>query len=123
MTHHQWSKKAKPATPCTCHHLTYGGRCLNCGYDPNSLTGRGATILPAKEVVNTKTQMTPAIETILRIQNMTLDCQHELLRLIGFTDKELVDKNLSQNIEEASKQLTAAHASLEKAIMSARLVK
>jgi hypothetical protein len=35
MTHNQWSEKAKPTVPCTCHHMTYGGRCLNCGYDPS----------------------------------------------------------------------------------------
>jgi len=29
------ARNAAPATPCSAHSLTYGGRCLNCGWDPN----------------------------------------------------------------------------------------
>lgn len=34
MTHAEHSKKAKLATPCTQWDITFGGRCLKCGYDP-----------------------------------------------------------------------------------------
>lgn len=34
MTHAERSKLSRSATPCSVHHLTFGGRCLNCGYDP-----------------------------------------------------------------------------------------
>ena len=34
MTHHEYLQNHKTSTPCTAHHLTFGGRCLNCGYDP-----------------------------------------------------------------------------------------
>jgi len=32
--HTEHAKKARVATPCLSHHGTFGGRCLNCGYDP-----------------------------------------------------------------------------------------
>ena len=35
MTHTEHSTKAKVSTPCTAHDITFGGRCLNCGYDPS----------------------------------------------------------------------------------------
>jgi hypothetical protein len=38
MTHREHASQVRPAQPCTCHHLTYGGRCLNCGYDPTGTT-------------------------------------------------------------------------------------
>jgi len=34
-THAEHSKKAKVATPCAAQDITFGGRCLNCGYAPN----------------------------------------------------------------------------------------
>ena len=34
MTHHEQSEKARVATPCTAASITFGGRCLNCGWDP-----------------------------------------------------------------------------------------
>jgi hypothetical protein len=34
MTHVEHSKKAGLAVPCSALHITFGGRCLNCGYDP-----------------------------------------------------------------------------------------
>ena len=34
MTHTQHSAKARVSNPCNSTHLTFGGRCLNCGYDP-----------------------------------------------------------------------------------------
>jgi len=39
MTHSEASKQAKVSTPCTAAHITFGGRCLNCGYEPQELTG------------------------------------------------------------------------------------
>ena len=35
-THAEHSKKARNAVPCTAQDLTFGGRCLACGYDPTS---------------------------------------------------------------------------------------
>lgn len=32
-THKQHSDRVKPIVPCSAHHLTFGGECLNCGYD------------------------------------------------------------------------------------------
>lgn len=34
MTHFQYTKKHKPPQPCNAAHITFGNRCLNCGYDP-----------------------------------------------------------------------------------------
>lgn len=34
MTHHEYTKQVKPVVPCAAWHLTFEGRCLNCGYDP-----------------------------------------------------------------------------------------
>ena len=37
MTHYEYCKKKKKDRgydACTPHHLTFGGKCLNCGYDP-----------------------------------------------------------------------------------------
>ena len=34
MTHIEWIAFNRPAMPCTVHHTTFGGVCLNCGYDP-----------------------------------------------------------------------------------------
>ena len=42
MTHFEHMKKAGLAVPCCATHITFGGRCLNCGYDPTpapSFTG------------------------------------------------------------------------------------
>ena len=33
MTHQERAKKAGLATACTVHHITFGGGCLNCGYN------------------------------------------------------------------------------------------
>ena len=35
-THAEHSKRIRNATPCTAHDITFGGRCLACGYDPNN---------------------------------------------------------------------------------------
>ena len=37
-THAKHSKRTRNATPCTAHDITFGGRCLACGYDPNKTT-------------------------------------------------------------------------------------
>ena len=35
MTHFEYARQvAKPVLPCSGHYLTFGGLCLNCGYDP-----------------------------------------------------------------------------------------
>ena len=34
MTHAEHSKKARNATPCTAELITFGGRCLACGWEP-----------------------------------------------------------------------------------------
>lgn len=34
MTHTEHSAKAKLATPCTQWDMTFGGRCLKCGFAP-----------------------------------------------------------------------------------------
>ena len=34
MTHTEHAAKAKNSTPCTAELITFGGRCLACGYDP-----------------------------------------------------------------------------------------
>jgi hypothetical protein len=39
MTHAEHSTKARVATPCTSLHITFGGRCLNCGYEPARMSG------------------------------------------------------------------------------------
>lgn len=33
MTHFEHSKKAKSSVPCAAHHITFGGHCLNCGFN------------------------------------------------------------------------------------------
>jgi len=35
MNHTEHAEKAKSATPCAAWHITFGGRCLNCGFDPS----------------------------------------------------------------------------------------
>ena len=34
MKHAEWSKQVNPSTPCTAHHVNFGGGCLNCGWLP-----------------------------------------------------------------------------------------
>lgn len=34
MTHAEHAEKSKVSTPCAAQSITFGGRCLNCGYDP-----------------------------------------------------------------------------------------
>lgn len=34
MTHSEYSARARTVVHCHPAHLTFGGRCLNCGYDP-----------------------------------------------------------------------------------------
>lgn len=42
MTHREWADKQKIATPCTAAHITFGGRCLNCGWaDLAYMMGQG----------------------------------------------------------------------------------
>jgi hypothetical protein len=38
LTHAEHSRRVRNATPCTVHDLTYGGRCLACGWDPERTT-------------------------------------------------------------------------------------
>lgn len=33
MTHTEHSKKSKSSVPCAAHHVTFGGHCLNCGFN------------------------------------------------------------------------------------------
>ena len=42
-THSERSKKA--SRPCEASHMTFGGRCLNCGFGEPKVTG---TVTPAK---------------------------------------------------------------------------
>jgi hypothetical protein len=51
MTHFEHSKKVNPVRPCSAHHLTFGGRGLNCGYDPAKVLLQEArrVTLPKKE--------------------------------------------------------------------------
>lgn len=44
MTHYEYMKRTNPAPLCTPHDLTFGGRCLNCGYDPNEDYGDPPTV-------------------------------------------------------------------------------
>lgn len=39
MRHFKHAKAAKVATACKAHHQTFGGRCLNCGFDPAEVEG------------------------------------------------------------------------------------
>lgn len=48
MTHYEYTRQHKPATPCTAARLTFGGRCLNCGFDPEE--SRRAMFNEAKEI-------------------------------------------------------------------------
>lgn len=34
MTHIEYTKQVTPVVPCAAWHLTFEGRCLNCGYAP-----------------------------------------------------------------------------------------
>lgn len=36
MTHYEYTTKLKPGIPCAASHMTFGGHCLNCGYDPGT---------------------------------------------------------------------------------------
>jgi len=36
MTHAEHSRKAKSSVPCSAEYITFGGHCLNCGYDPRT---------------------------------------------------------------------------------------
>lgn len=40
MTHAECYRKARVATPCTASTITFGGRCLNCGYEPTKDDGQ-----------------------------------------------------------------------------------
>ena len=35
-THRECSKKARNAMPCTAHDMTFGGRCIACGFTPGT---------------------------------------------------------------------------------------
>ncbi len=35
MTHYEYQLINKPSTPCHPAHMTFGGKCLNCGYEPD----------------------------------------------------------------------------------------
>lgn len=34
MDHLEHIKKTNPPQPCTASHITFGGKCLNCGWEP-----------------------------------------------------------------------------------------
>jgi len=34
LTHAKYSAQANLCVPCCVYHLTFGGRCLNCGWEP-----------------------------------------------------------------------------------------
>lgn len=36
-THHRKNQKPSQNWECSVHHLTFGGRCLNCGYNPEMI--------------------------------------------------------------------------------------
>lgn len=38
MTHYEYTQQHRPSTPCRSYHMTFGGRCLNCGYNPESMS-------------------------------------------------------------------------------------
>lgn len=38
-THKETMEAAKVATPCAAWHITFGGRYLNCGFDPLKVEG------------------------------------------------------------------------------------
>jgi len=35
MTHLEWINKTKPPLPCAAAYITFGGKCLNCGWNPD----------------------------------------------------------------------------------------
>jgi len=35
-THHEYQRYVRPVMPCTAAHMTFGGKCLNCGYEPDA---------------------------------------------------------------------------------------
>jgi hypothetical protein len=35
MTHKEAMAIKKPTVPCAAWHITFGGRCLNCGWEPD----------------------------------------------------------------------------------------
>ena len=37
-THQEQRDLVKPVVPCAAWHITFGGRCLNCGWDPARAT-------------------------------------------------------------------------------------
>ena len=46
MTYHEWTKKVKPVMPCSASDITFGGRCLNCGWVPSMTENDFITIGP-----------------------------------------------------------------------------
>ena len=47
MTHQECYEKVRPVVPCSRQHLTFGGRCLNCGYDPEQNKHKETVRLPS----------------------------------------------------------------------------
>ena len=47
LTHSAYAALVKPQQPCQREHITFGGVCLNCGYDPKRLTYR--PVNPARD--------------------------------------------------------------------------
>lgn len=36
-SHYAYSVRTKPVVPCNANHLTFGNRCMNCGFESNSV--------------------------------------------------------------------------------------
>jgi hypothetical protein len=49
MTHAGFAKSQALAVPCSASHMGYGGRCLNCGYQP---TNNGGHMSKPKRIPN-----------------------------------------------------------------------
>lgn len=39
--HGEFIERVKPPQPCTARHETFGGKCLNCGFQPTQATREG----------------------------------------------------------------------------------
>ena len=49
-SHVEHEKKTKVSTPCTSHHMTFGGKCLNCGWVGKKTKKVNETIVDDEDV-------------------------------------------------------------------------
>jgi len=49
-THKQYVERTRPETTCKRADLTYGGVCLNCGFDPEEIHLRQAKTYKGRDV-------------------------------------------------------------------------